>query len=1003
MAELAIAAAGAAFGSWALPAGFLGMSGASIGWMASTFLTSAIVGGRHQHGPRLGDRRVQGTAYGQAFPWVFGSPRMAGQIVWASPMREIANTQKVGKGGSQKVTTYTYEVDLLIAFTENMTEGLAREWLNGELVILGTTIKAGVWSGYTFYPGDADQAPDPTYEAYVGVGKAPAFRGRPTLMVRGLQLGQSKVPGNLTSEFAATEPRPQDLGFLCQFESFVTSGSLVESEIGPNVPVSVGTLTLDTSTKKFGDASVRGRWNVPINLSQNLNSRSWRLEGWLYLRGNNNTSNVMYVYTNTGASFEVSFSDAGITPQPFLTNLITQNISYGGAFGQTGQRPANGQWMHWAIQQDVPNKRWSFFAAGKYHGGDVGALIPWVGTQLNLNISPAAITPYDTNADSTTFRWLDDADDFYPLGDYSVPTQAFGIPISNPAPWYELTGDPDGLMKAVTALMLRAGYHDSQFDVSGLAGIPLLAYQTGEVANTRAQLETLRPYGQFECAATDKIYIFKRETTPAGVIDWRDLRASEDPNDQGEPFEITFANEMELPAQIQLTYPNMNADYNEGSVHSDRLVSAQLTTQSVQIAVGMTPDMAKRIVDGMLNDMLASLGRATVRLPRKYAKYRPGQVVTLTTPDGDEYRLRILVKRDSLIIIEWDVTLDDPNVLEGFGDTDLGAGPTTEISQLAQTEWQMLALRPLRDADATTPGAYVAVTPTKVADNDDWPGAVFVRARLPGAYEQQFTTGEACVIGECLTTLGDFPAGSTVFDTTQTLRVRVRGELESSNWDDFFQDRTVNAAVVGNEPIRFLTATFVENDGQFKVYDITSIMRGQLGFEGEIAGHTSGERFVLLNNSIRHMGNETTDIGQTHEVKAVTLNLLLDDVEGESFVDTGIALKPLSPVSLLAIANVGGDLDVSFVRRSRLVARFTDTGCFTPLGEATEAYVLRVYDDPDADPVRTVPLTTTAWAYEAADIASDGFTSGDPITITVTQVSDSVGEGDAATIEVEAP
>jgi len=147
MAQLVLAAAGAAL------AGPLGFS-AGIGWMAGSLLASVLFPTKTQ-GPRLDDRTIVGTEYGQAIPWVAGSPRLAGQYIWASPLREIANTQRAGKGGGAKVTTYTYECDVMIILTENVTEGVARDWLNGELVRNGVNIKDGIWSGVTVYTGGA--------------------------------------------------------------------------------------------------------------------------------------------------------------------------------------------------------------------------------------------------------------------------------------------------------------------------------------------------------------------------------------------------------------------------------------------------------------------------------------------------------------------------------------------------------------------------------------------------------------------------------------------------------------------------------------------------------------------------------------------------------------------------------------------------------------------------------------------------------------------------------
>jgi len=535
-----------------------------------------------------------------------------------------------------------------------------------------------------------------------------------------------------------------------------------------------------------------------------------------------------------------------------------------------------------------------------------------------------------------------------------------------------------------------------------LAAIPVYGYATGQVASTRTDLETLRPFGLYEASCSDKLYIRPRARMPVGSVPWSDLGASESPDAFEEPFDLKMANEREMPAQIAVRYKNATADGNVGTEFSDRLVSSMVSAQVAEMAITMSPAQAKAVADTMLKDLMAGLGRATLKLGgRKYARYEPGDVLTTTDPDGRVWRFRILTKRDLLIMLEWDVVIDDASALDTPAITYEGYVSTQNPVRVAPTQAEFLALPPLRDADASTPGAYVAVTPAKASASDEWPGCVVVRARLPEAFEQQFTTGDACVMGACLTTLGDFPRGSGVLDNSQALRVRVRGELASSNWVDFHADRTVNAALVGDEPIRFMTATFIELSGLYRVYDLTGLLRGQLGQEHQIAGHVAGERFVLLNGAIRRMASETTDIGQEHQVKAVTLNTLLSSVTDEPFTDDGIALRPYSPVHLLALAQLGGDLAVSWVRRSRLVARYTDAGVFAPLGEASEAYRVKVFDG--ATLVRTADVTTPAWTYAAADITADGFASGDPITITVSQLSDTVGEGFTATVETSAP
>ena len=117
MAQLIIAAAGAAIGG-ALATGvaFLGLTGASIGWTVGSLIGAQFGPTQRLKGPRLDDLKVTGVEYGQPIGREAGHPRIAGQIWWASDKREIATTTEVGKGGGgAEVTSYTYEIDLLVA------------------------------------------------------------------------------------------------------------------------------------------------------------------------------------------------------------------------------------------------------------------------------------------------------------------------------------------------------------------------------------------------------------------------------------------------------------------------------------------------------------------------------------------------------------------------------------------------------------------------------------------------------------------------------------------------------------------------------------------------------------------------------------------------------------------------------------------------------------------------------------------------------------------------
>ena len=198
MSQLVVSVAGAAVG-------FMvgGPVGAQWGWMAGTVAGALMFPPTYQ-APKIGDLSVTSSAYGSVLPYLEGHLRMGGQVIWASPKRELQITTSQGKGGSE-YTYYNYEVDLHILLTENPISGVARIWSNGKLI---WTQKEGAtndsvdasnntnrWSRLTVYTGAPDQMPDPD-----GHPDAPAYRGRGSVFIKDLGLGSSGSIPVLTFE-----------------------------------------------------------------------------------------------------------------------------------------------------------------------------------------------------------------------------------------------------------------------------------------------------------------------------------------------------------------------------------------------------------------------------------------------------------------------------------------------------------------------------------------------------------------------------------------------------------------------------------------------------------------------------------------------------------------------------------------------------------------------------------------------------------------------------------
>ncbi len=168
-----------------------------LGFIAGSLLGNALFPTRlpGASGPRLQDQRTTTATVGAAVAEAIGTDALAGNVIWVElPVREVATTEEVGgKGGpSQEQTTYTYFQSIAVGICEGPKGGLLRIWENGALVYdvrpqredesdaaYAKRAEAALLyaEGFTFYPGDEEQLPDPTIELHKGVGNVPAFRG----------------------------------------------------------------------------------------------------------------------------------------------------------------------------------------------------------------------------------------------------------------------------------------------------------------------------------------------------------------------------------------------------------------------------------------------------------------------------------------------------------------------------------------------------------------------------------------------------------------------------------------------------------------------------------------------------------------------------------------------------------------------------------------------------------------------------------------------------------
>ena len=180
MARLAVALAGAAIGG-----AIGGPVGARIGFaVGSTVANQVFQEDITQSGPRQEDAQVTTSAYGALLPVVYGVYPVAGNIIDASPVREVVkkSSESGGKGGGPEVTTKTYSYfgDIAVAICQGTIGGLLQIRANGEIIYDSTATAEVVkpdWLKFRLYQGTETQSPDAVLEAIHGAGNVPGYRG----------------------------------------------------------------------------------------------------------------------------------------------------------------------------------------------------------------------------------------------------------------------------------------------------------------------------------------------------------------------------------------------------------------------------------------------------------------------------------------------------------------------------------------------------------------------------------------------------------------------------------------------------------------------------------------------------------------------------------------------------------------------------------------------------------------------------------------------------------
>jgi hypothetical protein len=202
MATILLQAAGGFVGGL-IGGPFGAVAGRALGALGGYAIDSALFAEtRRSEGARLGAARILEADEGAGIARLYGTARIAGQVIWTTRFEETSDTTRQGgKGGSSarsETTTYSYAGNVAIGLCEGPIAGIRRVWADGEeLDLTGVTFR--------LHRGDEGQMPDPLIEAKQGAGNAPAYRGLAYIVFERLPLD---AYGNRIPQIACEVIRP---------------------------------------------------------------------------------------------------------------------------------------------------------------------------------------------------------------------------------------------------------------------------------------------------------------------------------------------------------------------------------------------------------------------------------------------------------------------------------------------------------------------------------------------------------------------------------------------------------------------------------------------------------------------------------------------------------------------------------------------------------------------------------------------------------------------------
>lgn len=526
-------------------------------------------------------------------------------------------------------------------------------------------------------------------------------------------------------------------------------------------------------------------------------------------------------------------------------------------------------------------------------------------------------------------------------------------------------------------------------DVTELSSDVVYGFCIPNSSAIRACLEQLSIAYNFNMVESDyKLKFRKNGGNSVRTININELSAVNYSPDIKFDSDITTESkmELELPQMVNLTYADIDRDYQNNTQESKYENVDTNEIQNIELPMVFNSNQAKKIVDRILYQQWINRYTYTFSTNYDYIEIEPCDVITIES-DTQKFTMKILKKEKGGGIIKWTGVAEDSAVFTQINNGSSGGDISQQIPVISTSKLFFLDIPILQNTD-NDPGVYVASN--RQNSNLTWTGSsVYISDQSNGNYIEQASFFNEIISGTTTTKLDNF-IYDNMTDALSSVTVKLfRGTLASINDDQL--DQGYNTCLIGDEVLQFKNATLIDTD----TYTLDTFYRGRFGSEQFISQHNIGDRFIILNSSSRTLQRIMKDQSQLNILryfKNVSFKDSLLNTSYTQFVNTGVGLKPYSVNNIQALRSTNGSLNVKFTKRVRGFAQLLDyKDAFDPDGDYYEVDICT--DNTYSVVKRTLTVNATNFVYTTADQISDFGSNQAVIYLIIYKTNKIIGRG----------